>query len=141
MEYHGFRSISEYENECARVGFATRRIPFHDSDGNKFFALVTSCPGHPTGTSVESWTLFTAAEDRAVLDGVISGGAFFHAGPKVINGKLEPGYLDENGVDKNYLGKLAAHGYFPDSAQDAPAPAPAAPEYPTGEGGQICFLF
>ena len=23
MEYHGFRSIKEYENECARVGFTT----------------------------------------------------------------------------------------------------------------------
>ena len=23
----------------------------------------------------------------------------------------------------------------------APAPAPAEPEYPVGEGGQICFLF
>lgn len=116
MEYHGFRSIKEYENECARVGFTTRRVPFHKNN-KKYFALVTTPPGHPTGTSVEAWTLFTADETAAVLDGVI------------------------NGLDVNYLGKLAAHGYRPDESQDAPAPAPAAPEYPVGEGGQICFLF
>ena len=141
MEYHGFRSISEYERECARLSYKTRRIPFHDNNNGKSFALVTSCPGHPTGTSVESWTLFTADESARLLDGIISGGAFMHAKPEIINGKLEPGYLDENGVDKNWLGKLAAHGYRPDELQDAPAPAPTVPEYPTAPDGQICFLF
>ena len=56
MEYHGFRSIKEYENECARVGFTTRRVPFR-KDGEPYFALITTPPGHPTGTSIESWTL------------------------------------------------------------------------------------
>ena len=130
MEYHGFRSIKEYENECARVGFTTRRVPFH-KDGEAYFALITTPPGHPTGTSIESWTLFTADETSQVLDGVI------------------------NGHDANYLGKLSAHGYHPDSpqalgdkaapalsrAQRGPREAPAAPKYPVGEGGQICFLF
>ena len=60
-----------------------------------------------------------------------------------------------NGHDANYLGKLFAHGYRPDSpqalgdkaapalsrAQRGPREAPAAPKYPVGEGGQICFLF
>ena len=114
MEYHGFRSVKEYENECARVGFTTRRVPFH-KDGKPYFALITTPPGHPTGTSVEAWTLFDTAETAQVLDGVI------------------------NGLDVNYLGKLAAHGYRPDEPQDAPSPAPR--EYPVGEGGQICFLF
>lgn len=117
MEYHGFRSISEYERECARLSYKTRRIPFHDNSNGKFFALVTSYPGHPTGTSVESWALFTADETAQVLDGVI------------------------NGLDVNYLGKLAAHSYFLDEPQGTPAPVSAAPEYPVGEGGQICFLF
>ena len=116
MEYHGFRSIKEYENECARVGFTIRRVPFH-KDGEPYFALITTPPGHPTGTSIESWTLFTADETAQVLDGVI------------------------NGHDANYLGKLSAHGYRPCKLQDAPAPAPAVPEYPVGEGGQICLLF
>ena len=130
MEYHGFRSIKEYENECARVGFTTRRVPFH-KDGEAYFALITTPPGHPTGTSIESWTLFTADETAQVLDGVI------------------------NGHDANYLGKLSAHGYRPDNpqalggkaapalrrAQRGPREAPAAPKYPVGEGGQICFLF
>lgn len=114
MEYHGFRSIKEYENECARVGFTTRRIPFRKGDA-PYFALITTPPGHPTGTSVEAWTLFDAAETAQVLDGVI------------------------NGLDANYLCKLAAHGYHPDGPQHAPAPA--APEYPTAADGQICFLF
>ena len=128
MEYHGFRSIKEYENECARVGFTTRRVPFR-KDGEPYFALITTPPGHPTGTSVESWTLFTADESARLLDGIISGSTMDSAK-----------YL-RDGLDANYLGKLAAHGYHPDEPQDATAPAPAAPEYPVGEGGQICFLF
>lgn len=129
MEYQGFRSISEYERECARLSYKTRRVPFHDDNNGKFFALVTSCPGHPTGTSVESWTLFTADESARLLDGIISGGT------------MDPAKYLRDGLDVNYLGNLAAHGYRPDNSQDAPAPAPAAPEYPVGEGGQICFLF
>ena len=128
MEYHGFRSIKEYENECARVGFTTRRIPFHKGT-EPYFALITTPPNHPTGTSIESWTLFTADETAQVLDGVISGGM------------MDPAKYLRNGVDVNYLGKLAAHGYHPDEPQHAPAPAPAALEYPVVEGGQICFPF
>ena len=126
MEYHGFRSIKEYENECARVGFTTRRVPFHKGN-EKYFALVTTPPGHPTGTSTEGWTLFTADETAVVLDGIISGGT------------MDPSKYMRDGLDVNYLGKLAAHGYLPDNPQEAPAPA--APEYPTTADGQICFLF
>ena len=54
---------------------------------------------------------------------------------------MDPAKYLRDGLDANYLGKLAAHGYHPDEPQDATAPAPAAPEYPVGEGGQICFLF
>ena len=86
MEYHGFRSVREYESECARLGFTTRRVPFHHESGAACFALITAPPGHPTGTSIESWTLFDADETRQLLDGVI------------------------NGHGANYLGKLAAHG-------------------------------
>ncbi len=138
MEYQGFHSISEFERECARLGYKTRRVPFHKGD-EKYFALIDSAPD----ASIEAWTLFTADETAIVLDGIISGGAFMHAGPMMIHGRMEPGYLDENGVDKNWLGKLAAHGYYPDIPEEAaiPAPAPAAPEYPAGAGGQICFLF
>ena len=98
MDYHGFRSVKEYEKECARVGFSTRRIPFHKGN-EKYFALVTSPP--KTGTSIEAWTLFTADETAVVLDGIISG------------------------VDANYLGKLAAHGYHLDSPEEITVPAPA----------------
>lgn len=111
MEYHGFRSIKEYESECARVGFSTRRIPFHKGS-EKYFALVTTPPGHPTGTSTEGWTLFTADESAQVLDGIISGGM------------MDPAKYMRDGLDVNYLGKLAAHGYFPDEIAAKSAPAP-----------------
>lgn len=112
MDYHGFRSVKEYEKECARVGFSTRRIPFHKGN-KKYFALVTSPP--KTGTSIEAWTLFTADETAVVLDGIISGGM------------MDPAKYMRDGLDVNYLGKLAAHGYYPDSPDEAanPAPAPA----------------
>lgn len=133
MEYHGFRSLSEYERECSRLAFKTRRVPFHDGDGGKFFALVTSCcPGHPTGSSVESWTLFTADESVRVLDGIISGGT------------MDPARYMRNGLDVNYLGKLAAHGYYPVNVEDGtaePVPAPTVPDFPTDASGQVCFLF
>ena len=110
MEYHGFRSIKEYENECARVGFTTRRVPFR-KDGEPYFALITTPPGHPTGTSIESWTLFTADETAQVLDGVI------------------------NGHDANYLGKLSAHGYRPDNPRRPPPlpPRRSIPPPPTAK--------
>ncbi len=101
MEYRGFRSIKEYESECARIGFKTRRVPFHKGD-ETFFALITTPPGHPTGTSVGSWTLFTADAMTQVMDGIISGGA------------MDPARYLRDGLDVNYLGKLMAHGYQPD---------------------------
>lgn len=114
MQYHGFSSLSAYESECARLGFTTRRVPFTGPAG-ECFALVTAPPNHPTGSSVESWALFPLDESTQLLDGVI------------------------NDRDESYLSKLAAHGYFPDSPQAAPAPSE--PEYPVGDGGQICFPF
>lgn len=125
MDYHGFRSVKEYESECARLGFTTRRVPFHKGK-EKYFALVTTPPGHPTGTSVEAWTLFNADETAQVLDGIISGGM------------MDPTKYLRDGVDVNYLGKLSAHGYFPDGPQHVPAPA--APEYPTAADGQILLF-
>ena len=119
MEYHGFRSVREYESECARLGFTTRRVPYHHESGAACFALITAPPGHPTGTSIESWTLFDADETRQLLDGVI------------------------NGHGANYLGKLAAHGYRPDepaaAADPQPIPQPAAQLI--DDSGQFCFLF
>jgi hypothetical protein len=121
MQYHGFPSIGQYESECSRLGFSTRRVPFHDAAGCAYFALVTTPPGHPTGTSVEAWNLFTADETQEVLDGVI------------------------NAHPLNYLGKLAAHGYFPDEAPEAAPPAPAPEPEPAAldisADGQLRFLF
>lgn len=114
MDYHGFHSVKEYEKECARVGFSTRRVPFHKGN-EKYFALVTS--PQKTGTSIEAWTLFTADETAVVLDGIISGGM------------MDPAKYMRDGLDVNYLGRLAAHGYYPDNPEEAatpvPAPAPA----------------
>lgn len=51
MEYRGFRSIKEYESECARIGFKTRRVPFHKGKepphGRNFYCAfsVLTLPG------------------------------------------------------------------------------------------------
>ena len=115
MEYQGFRTIREYESECARLGFTTRRVPFHHESGAACFALITTLPGHPTGTSIECWTLFDTGETRQLLDGVI------------------------NGREANYLGKLAAHGYCPDDPAPQAAPQPAAQLI--DDNGQFCLAF
>mgnify|MGYP007070063828 CR=1 FL=1 len=39
MKFNGFRSVSEYETECARLGCHTERVPFHSGD-ERFFVLV-----------------------------------------------------------------------------------------------------
>lgn len=110
MRYHGFSSLSAYESECARLGFTTRREPFH-KNGKAYFALVTAPPGRPTGSSMESWALFPADESAQLLDGV------------------------NNGHAANYLGKLASHGYRPGEAG-----APAPQQLPSGDGFGQLFL-
>ena len=106
MEYRGFSSISMYESECKRLGYATKRIPYKKGSEDAFL-LVTEPPGHPTGTSVAAWTLFSADETKELLDGIISGG------------QMDPTKYLRNGMDVNFDGKLAAHGYFPADQQPA----------------------
>ena len=95
-DFHGFRTLREYERECARNGFTTRREPFY-KDGLSYFALITIPPKTPT--SVSCWELFPADETVPILSGVI------------------------NGVSGNYLGKLAAHGFYPVSKETSPDPS------------------
>ena len=97
MKFNGFRSVSEYETECARLGCHTERVPFHSGD-ERFFVLVTGAPME-TATSVQTWHLFPEDESAELLRGII-------------NNPNAP--ADVNGVPINYLGTLAAHGYFPD---------------------------
>lgn len=84
VEYHGYRSVREYERECARVGFQTRRVPFQKG-GETYFVLITSPPR--SGSSIEAWALFTIDENLLIMEGVI------------------------NGFEGNYLDKLADNGY------------------------------
>lgn len=95
-DFHGFRTLREYERECARNGFTTRREPFY-KNGLPYFVLITSPPQTPTGVSC--WELFPADESAPILSGVI------------------------NGVPGNYLGKLAAHGFHPGPNETPPAPS------------------
>lgn len=98
MEFNGFRSISEYESECRRLGYITQRIPFY-RNGAEFFALLTS-PPQQTATSCQSWHLFTADESTEILDGVIFPCERVHPLTREI---LPPGKtLDQ---------QLAAHGF------------------------------
>jgi hypothetical protein len=121
MEFRGFRSVSEYEKECVRLGYSARRIPFHGPEG-ACFILLTAVPGHPTGTSIQEWDLFTADESKLILDGVVSGGLFF----KAYADEHGPGFI-QNGVDVNFLGKLYSHGYYPDNFEDVRAIAQGEP--------------
>ena len=67
--YCGFRSIRDYESECVRLEYQTRRVYFQ-REGEKFFALITYPPVQ-TSTSVASWNLITYNENFVVLNGVI----------------------------------------------------------------------
>lgn len=82
MEFNGFHSISEYERECARLGFKTERVPFRKGEED-FFALIT----RQSVGGIASWHLITADERAEVMDGVI------------------------NGIDANYLGRLREKGF------------------------------
>lgn len=87
MKFHGFESISAFEKACWACGQTAKRLPFQ-KDGKEYFVLVTGMQ-RPTPTSIEGWHLFTMDESELLLEGVI------------------------NGCDANYLGKLAAHGFYP----------------------------
>lgn len=92
MEFNGFRSISEYESECGRLGYITQRVPFH-RDGAEYFALVTGLASQ-SSTSCQTWHLFTADESAEVLGGVIL----------------------QHGADLRE--QLSAHGFTQESAQE-----------------------
>jgi len=101
MQFHGFSSIAAYERECSRTGFTTERQTYH-KDGEDYLLLITRL-AQPSGTSVDTWHLFTADETREVLSGIMPHGT-------------------------SAAGQLAQRGYFSDETP-AEDPAPAAPEY------------
>ena len=84
MKFNGFRSISEYEQECQRLGWKTRRVPCSREMERYFILIVT--PPQGSGSAIEAWHLFDMAETREVLDGVI------------------------NGVKENFLGNICGNG-------------------------------
>lgn len=90
MNFHGFRTIFEYEKACRDCNMTTRRVPFckiSETGEERAFALITSLASK-TPTCVATWHLFSADEKMEILDGII------------------------NGNDANYLGLLASHGWF-----------------------------
>ncbi len=119
MQYSGFPSIHAYEQECARIGHSTQRIPFrkHSTD---YFVLVTH-PADSSGTSCSAWSLFDMAETTELASGIISSMDFCTRGAL------------QGGVDTNYLGKLARLGYYPTEPAD---PKAARPE----ERGKALYL-
>lgn len=104
MKFRGFRSIGEFESECARLGWKTERIPFRKEGNEKaeYFALVVT-PPEVTDSSISSWHLFPNDESEELLEGIISGGYYYDVVEVV----------DENGLDLNWLGKLANNGFYP----------------------------
>lgn len=119
MQYSGFPSIHAYEQECARIGHDTQRIPFR-KHGADCFVLVSHPPGG-SGTSCSAWSLIDMAETTELASGIISSQQI-----------LENGAL-RNNVDENYLGKLAGLGYYPAAPAD---PKTARPE----ERGKALYL-
>ena len=119
MQYSGFQSIHAYEQECARIGHTTQRIPFRKS-GVDFFVLVSHPPGS-SSTSCSAWSLIDKDETKELSSGVISSLQMLQ------NGALQ------DGTDTNYLGKLARQGYFPAEPVD---PRTARPE----ERGKALYL-
>lgn len=119
MQYSGFPSIHAYEQECARIGHATQRIPFR-KDNKDFFVLVSHPPGN-SPTSCSAWSLIDMGETAELSSGIISSLQM-----------LQHGAL-QDGTDKNYFGKLAGLGYHP--AEPVPATA-ARPE----ERGKALYL-
>ena len=97
LQFHGFRSISEFEHECQKLGYVTKRTPYHRSGDSRSYFLLTVIDPHPTQTSCDSWYVFTSDETAEVLSGVIYQKPMFC------------------GIDRCYLGKLAAYGFFPAS--------------------------
>lgn len=84
MEFQGFRSVSEYERECSRLGYSTRRESFTNGNEN-CFALITSARTSPS--AVESWHLISEDETHEIMNGII------------------------DDIDANFLGKLEDAGY------------------------------
>lgn len=119
MEYSGFPSIHAFEQECARLGFDTQRVPFR-KHGTDYFVLVCH-PPFTTITSCSTWSLIDMAETTELASGIISSRQY-----------LENGALRSN-VDNNYLVKLARLGYYPAVPTD---PAAARPE----ERGKALYL-
>lgn len=107
MQFNGFASITAYERECARVGFTTERQTYHKS-GEDYLLLITRL-AQPSGTSVDTWHLFTADETREVLSGIMPSGTSAAA-------------------------QLSELGYISDAPADA-APAPAVELYPEDTDG------
>ena len=113
MKFNGFRSIAEYESECARLHYSTTRIPFHRGN-EKYFILVTGSPnyGNKPGT-VCSWHLFDIAETKELLDGIIDA----EGAVKRVDKKIGERLRLENGLDADFLGPLVANGFFPDTKE------------------------
>ena len=119
--FNGFPTLADYERECARAGLATERRTFY-KDGAPFTALITSAAG-----GVPSWHLFSADESDELLSGIVPDAAWMQR---------------TGGTDRNFIGLLAQHGYFPDAAA---ADEDDAPEYcavsDLGDGWQQLALF
>lgn len=111
MKFHGFPSIADYERECARLGFTTERRAYRKGE-DRFLCLLTL-----GGGGVSTWYLFTADESAEVLSGIVPNAEWLSR---------------SGGVDRNFTGLLAEHGYIPDDPGGVATPAP---EYPAEDDG------
>ncbi len=74
MKFHGFNSISQYEQACRENGFTTRRIPcsLNDALANDHFILETKLI-NGSRSSISTWHLFTSDETKEIMNGIFNG--------------------------------------------------------------------
>lgn len=74
MKFHGFNSISQYEQACRENGFTTRRIPclLNGAPANDYFILETKLI-NGSESSISTWHLFTSDETNEIMNGVFNG--------------------------------------------------------------------
>ncbi len=71
MEFRGWHSVEQFEQECKKHGYKTWRVPFFKGN-DKFFAVINRDP-HPSPTSIDTFDFFTADGKQYLHDGIMRG--------------------------------------------------------------------
>ena len=106
-KYKGYRTIREYEADCAEAGHFAERVPFHRENERFFVLRVGQKNPVPGSRYAVEWNLFSENEREWLLNG---------ADLREADGSPAKGAMI-GGENVNFLGVLAAYGYFPDDPE------------------------